>query len=187
MKEITAALIKARKNFKPLVFDRDGARNGYATYGAIKHSVEDALAHEGMNIHFEPDLVAGARIVRMVIAHAPSGEMIRGAQELIDDPNSPIKDANQRYGSALTYAMRNLARALLGLHAEDGDLDDYGDAPKAAQASEKQVKFLLGLLHAKGDAQKDFTDRIMKKYNVGNLYDLSARDASEVIEALTKK
>lgn len=186
MKTITiySALLAAKKNFKKVVFDKQGARNKYATYGAIKDAVEDALADQDIDMIFETGWLEGCGdYIRLTLVHAPSDTRHSGSQRLFMDDNSPIKDTNQRYGAAVTYGMRNLARTLLGLHAEDGDLDNYDQSTTPASSrtiTDKQ----LALLHKIIPEPKQTV--ILKHYNIPTLADLTLDQASDIIKRFKK-
>lgn len=188
MKEIITALISARRNFKNVSFDRKGQRNKYATLKAILSAVDEALMDEGILFSQSEGMLEGKPVLETKLYHI-SGESLSSITQLLSDESSPITNDNQRYGAALSYARRYSAMTILGLYADEDDLDDYEPAPtqKTAHASEKQIKYLISLVESKGDKAQDLADRIKKKYNVESLHDLSARDASEIIEALSKK
>lgn len=193
---LAAAIIKARKKFNPLVFDKQGARNPYATLGAIKASVEEALDNEGVDMHFRLYRQGELDMIEMVMTHAPSGERREGYSVLIDDPASPIKDANQRRSASQTYAMRNLARALLNLHADTEDLDEHTEERDVKNnkevvendrpITEKQVALIKKMLRDMGKEEK-WTEEIFKKYNVGSFEELTLNGASAIISALKGK
>ena len=186
MKEITTALIKAKKNFKSVSFDRKGQRNKYATLKSILIAVEDALLHEGILFMqcegYDPTTTHPTLETKLV--HV-SGESISSIALISNDQNSPITNENQRYGAALSYARRYSAMTLLGLYADEDDLDEYEQkAGSSNKASEKQLNYLKQLLK---NQQPSIITRIFDKYNVTDLMQLSAKDASEIIEAIKGK
>lgn len=174
-KKLIASLIKARKNFKPLRFDKQGARNKYASFGAISDAVQEALNEQGIEMLVSTYRQEGVNMACLKLKHSETDETQMAEQPLIDDPNSQIKDANQRYGAALTYAMRNLARALLCLHADEDDLDDYGSQPSAKRITDKQLALLKRIMPG------EYEEPLLKKYNIGNLSELTMDQASMLI------
>ena len=124
--ELIVALIKAKLEFKPLVFDKKGNRNKYASLGAIKDATEKPLLKNGITLdQYEVKEVGHEVILVSILTHI-SGQWRASTSPIISDPNSKsIQDTNQRHGAALTYTTRYAARTILGLYADEDDLDNY--------------------------------------------------------------
>jgi ERF superfamily len=192
MIEITKALIKARRNFKTVAFDRNGQRNKYATLKSILVAVDDALMDEGI-LFTQSEIVDKdyqCPILETRLMHV-SGESISSRALIANDEKSPITNENQRYGAALSYARRYSAMTILGLYADESDVDDHEynkgsnqvEARDMGMATEKQIGFIKKLLSGKERSQ-EIVDRILKKYNIKSLEEVASKDASEIIKTL---
>jgi hypothetical protein len=59
--------------------------------------------------------------------------------------------------------------------------------PRSEQASNKQIKFLTDLCQQKGIALSQLNQQIRQQYGVGGLYDLSRKQASQLLDELNGK
>lgn len=82
----------------------------------------------------------------------------------------------------------------------ESELEKHGAAPagstpaaakpepaQSEQASNKQIKFLTDLCQQKGIALSQLNQQIRQQYGVGGLYDLSRKQASELLDELSGK
>lgn len=126
MKEISAALVRAQKNFGPAL--RNAAnphfRSRYADLAACLDAVQPALNESGIAILQKAVPCDTGVAVETVLVHE-SGETIScGTLHVPASKNDP-----QGYGSALTYARRYSLMAACGIAPEDDD----GNAASAPQ------------------------------------------------------
>jgi len=59
--------------------------------------------------------------------------------------------------------------------------------PRSEQASNRQIKFLTDLCQQKGIALSQLNQQIRQQYSVGGLYDLSRKQASQLLDELNGK
>lgn len=194
--EIVKALIKARKNFKQVTFDKQGQRNKYATLKSILSAVDRALMDEGI-LFTQSELVGKdfpEPLLETKLIHT-SGEFISSIAPISNDAKSPITNENQRYGAALSYARRYSAMTILGLYADDIDIDDHEyiqedmqrgstmQNKSSSSLTDKQLGFLKRLIKQKNDP-KAMYDVVLRKYKIEKLEDLQSKDASDAIKML---
>lgn len=116
------ALAKAQGSFPPLKFDKKNPHFGssYASLSATIETVKKQLAENGLaliqNVYTDKD----DYWVETMLAHS-SGATFTARMKLLID-----KRTMQGIGSAITYARRYQAQAVLGLAGEDDD--DGNDA-----------------------------------------------------------
>lgn len=120
--KLAAALILAKKKFKPLVKNKTNPyfKSKYADLEAVHDAVDDALMDNGLSVtqpmgfddkdHF---------CISTELTHAPSGEVKVSRWPL------PGGAKPQELAAAVTYGRRVTLCALLGIPAED---DDDGEA-----------------------------------------------------------
>lgn len=118
MKEISAALVKARRKFGPALKDKSNPhfRSKYADLGACLDAVDDALLEHGIALTQETDRCEDGVLIRTVLVHESGERMDFGWLHV---PAS--KHDAQGYGSALTYARRYSLMAACGIAPEDDD------------------------------------------------------------------
>ena len=188
MTELIKALIKARKNFKTVAFDKSGARNKYATLKSILSAVDEALMNEGILFTQSESFDEGVPVLETRLIHV-SGESISSKAHIENDEKSPIGNANQRYGAALSYARRYSAMTILGLYADEADLDDYEHEERQMvnnsikPVTDAQIKFIQTLIKQKGNP-KMMHEIILRKYQIKSLEELQSKDASGAIKML---
>lgn len=117
-KEIFAALVAAKKNFKPVIKGSYNPhfKNRFADLAAINEATESALLDEGLTIvqliaSAEGGVAIGCRLVHS------SGQWLEIAPAFFP----ATKMDAQGYGSATTYGRRYQISALLCIAAEDDD------------------------------------------------------------------
>jgi hypothetical protein len=59
--------------------------------------------------------------------------------------------------------------------------------PRSEQASNKQIKFITDLCQQKGLALSQLNQQIRQQYGVGGLYDLTRKQASELLDSMNGK
>lgn len=118
MKQIAAAIVKARRQFGPALKDKSNPhfRSKYADLGACLDAVDEALLAQGIALTQETDRCDDGVLVRTVMLHESGERMDFGWLHV---PAS--KQDAQGYGSALTYARRYSLMAACGIAPEDDD------------------------------------------------------------------
>ncbi len=142
IKQLISALVKAKKKFHTVIFDKKGHKNQYATLGSILDSVEYPLLEEEIVIEFKEDYNTDLQIPLLYtrIVHS-SGEWSANKVLIIPDNNQSMSEC-QRYGSSLSYARRYSLLALLGLFADNEDPDNHDNSKKSntSTSTSKPVK-----------------------------------------------
>lgn len=132
MKQISAALVKAKKEFQPALKNavNPHLKNRYADLGACLDAVDDALLNNGIFMFQETSEDESGVTVETVFLHE-SGEELRCGKLHVPAP----KQDPQGYGSALTYARRYSLSTACGIAAED---DDGNAGSKQAKPKQEQ-------------------------------------------------
>lgn len=118
MKEISAALVRAQKEFGPALKTSSNPhfRSKYADLSACVEAVIDGLNSNGIFLMQTSHLCEDGVIVETVFIHESGEQMSAGKLHV---PAS--KQDAQGYGSALTYARRYALMAACGIAPEDDD------------------------------------------------------------------
>jgi hypothetical protein len=157
--ELVAALVAAKKEFKPLRADVKGNYGEYASSDAIKEATEEALGIHGL-VFIQHRIFVGERIfLQSKIMHS-SGQWLAAYMPITILEN--VRSIDQAYGSATTYQRRYEAYGMLGLGKGDGMDPDSEPEEQSRQrtpskpvvASEEQVKDLSKLLVGKDDIRQ---------------------------------
>ncbi|MGH9404425.1 MAG: ERF family protein [Terriglobia bacterium] len=127
--ELSEALSKAQGEMKHAAKDSDNPFFGskYADLAAVLTVAREPMAKNGLALVQYPSVIDGRVCVETVLTHA-SGQYLSGVLQLL-----PVKDDPQGIGSAITYARRYSAAAVLGI-AQD---DDDGNAASGKDAGDK--------------------------------------------------
>ena len=117
MKLITAALIKAKANFKPIHKSKINPhfKSKYAGLDAILDAITTALTDVGVLLIQPTSIIEDKVILNTILIHAESGEQIE-SNLLIPTQSDP-----QKLGSALTYYRRFSLCALLAIAPDEDD------------------------------------------------------------------
>ncbi len=139
--KLTEALAKASAEFQPIETNRTGAHQArYADLATVLRATRPALAANGLALMQLPKRESGALLLVSRLAHA-SGQWIECDYPLaLEATKSP-----QAIGSALTYARRYVAAAMLNVAAEldddDAEAAELDDAaPAGPQMSSAALK-----------------------------------------------
>lgn len=129
MKEISAALVKAQKEFGPALKTSSNPhfRSKYADLSACVEAVIDGLNNNGIFLMQGSHLCEDGVVVETVFIHESGEQMSAGKLHV---PAS--KQDAQGYGSALTYARRYALMAACGIAPEDDD-GNAASRPKQAE------------------------------------------------------
>lgn len=132
MKQISAALIKAKRAFGPALKDKTNPafKSKYADLGACLDAVDEPCLNAGIMLYQETFEDATGVTVETVFLHE-SGEALRCGK--LHVPAS--KQDPQGYGSALTYARRYSLMAACGIAPEDDDGNAASNSKKPAAKS----------------------------------------------------
>lgn len=133
MKQISQALLKAKRSFGPALKDKTNPafRSKYADLSACLDAVDQPCMDAGIVLYQETFEDATGVTVETVFLHE-SGEFLRCGK--LHVPAS--KQDPQGYGSALTYARRYSLMTACGIAPED---DDGNAASKTSSHQEKPV------------------------------------------------
>jgi hypothetical protein len=128
MKNITKALIEAKRRFPPIYKNSVNPhfRNKYASLDMILEAITEPLCNAGIVLIQPTTIRDGLTILTTQLIHAESGESIDS--ELI----IPAQSDPQKLGSALTYYRRFSVCSILAIAAEIYD-DGNTAATNAAQ------------------------------------------------------
>lgn len=158
MKNIAAALIKAKKAFSPALKDKTNPafRSKYADLGACLEAVNDALLDNGIALFQETfEDQGGGVTVQTVLLHE-SGETIHSGKLHLP----ATKQDAQGYGSALTYARRYSLMSVCGIAPED---DDGNAAVKAKhQAATSMVPELEAAIEHERQKKQGVMDAVLR-------------------------
>lgn len=133
MKEISAALVKAQKEFAPALKTNTNPhfKSKYVGLDGCVEAVIDALNNNGIMLMQKNHPSDSGVAVETIFIHE-SGESISGG--VLTVPAS--KQDPQGYGSALTYARRYSLMAACGIAPED---DDGNAASKPVQKKKELI------------------------------------------------
>jgi hypothetical protein len=134
MKEISAALVKAQKEFGPALktHTNPAFRSKYANLSACIEAVIDALNNNGIFLMQPTHDCNDGVIVETIFVHESGEQMSSGKLHV-----PATKHDAQGYGSALTYARRYSLMTACGIAPED---DDGNAASKPAPKAEPAPK-----------------------------------------------
>lgn len=104
----------------------DGKPSGYASLAAVLQAVRPLLAEHGLALCQMPNTVEGKPVLSTMLVHKSGQYLQADAPLLIDKANS------QGWGSALSYARRFSASAILGVAQVDDDGNEASQAPAKA-------------------------------------------------------
>lgn len=132
MKNLAAALVRAKREFNPVVKDATNPhfKSKFASLQSCHDATDAALMAHGLAVLQFPTEHLGVPALRTVLLHE-SGEMIEDTMLL-----NATKPDPQGQGSAITYARRYALMALLGIAAEDDDgnaASDRKETPRQKQ------------------------------------------------------
>jgi hypothetical protein len=136
IKDISAALAKARKAFHPVVKDKvanvksdKGSYSfAFADLSSVLDAIKDGLSDNGIAVVQAASTDGAGVTVETRLSHA-SGEWIESALTMKVDGNRP-----QNIGSAITYARRYALSAMVGVSSEQDD-----DA-NAAEGNDRKIE-----------------------------------------------
>ena len=178
--ELLTAFVAAKKEFTPLVKDKQGQRHSYTSKEAIMDSVEQPLLNNGLIFMQRRDFIDGQVVLITTLFHQTSGQYISARMPLYISENAPSID--QAYGAATTYQSRYEMYIMLNVGNDDGNDPDAQSHHQSKQAaSDKQLYLLNKLLSEQKTVTKAM---VLAKYGVEELESLSSTQASEAIEKI---
>lgn len=161
MKAISAALVKAQSQFKPVAKDSENPffKSNYADLSSILQAVMPVLTSNGLALSQPMKVVDGVTILCTNLIHE-SGEMMTSEMIL------PVVTDPQKYGSLITYYKRYQLQAMLGVSTADDDDDANFASQKSAPPkpannykteppSEAQLKAIAAICNKKGIPRPD--------------------------------
>lgn len=179
MKSISEALVKAQKEFKPVVKDAENPffKSHYASLSSILETVMPVLTKHGIAIS-QPMRVEGNITILCTKLYHESGEYMTSEMIL------PSHSDPQKHGSLITYYKRYQLQAMLGVSTADEDDDAnsvvQSHAPTRPVAAPKDIQ---SNDRPASDKQKDL---VKKKYPNMDVSNLSMKKASELIQQAMK-
>ena len=114
--EVYAKLIKAKKEFKPVLKNRQGHNYKYADLEMVFDAIREGLEEHNLLLVQQGEVINGLDYIRTIIVSESGDEVDFGVT-----PIKSIKPDAQSFGSGLTYARRYAIGMALGLTAEDDD------------------------------------------------------------------
>jgi hypothetical protein len=160
--KVTAALLDAKTRFKPAVKDAENPHfnSRFVSLAGVHDAVDEALLGSKLLLTQQTDfLPVDAGVVSLLFTRIihESGEWL-GSRYVL----RPVKDDPQGMGSALTFARRYAAMALLGIAPEDDDgtaastrRDEPPDEPRLAQPAQLRAR-----IAALGKAKQKTLDEV---------------------------
>jgi len=133
MKLITAALIAAKSQFKPIHKNKVNPhfKSKYATLDEILEAIAPALLVNNLLL-IQPTIVKDhITVLRTILIHAESGEQLESELTI------PVIADPQKLGAAMTYYRRFSICSLLAIAPDD---DDDGTTAKATTTVNREVK-----------------------------------------------
>lgn len=170
--KLYASLVKARKEFKTVVFDKTNPhfKNKFASLAAINEATLEALGKYGLAIIQPWEIMEnGDTKVETWIIHE-SGEHIKSSC-LVKSGKT-----DQQFGSSVTYMRRYQAASMLGVVGEeddDGEIDRQSQSiPISSHSVDKKQEALPGMitekqqkmLYAMTNQHLEFRENIIKTY-----------------------
>jgi ERF superfamily len=133
MKLITAALIAAKAQFKPIHKNKVNPhfKSKYATLDEILEAIAPALLANNLLL-IQPTIVKdNLTVLKTILIHAESGEQLESELTI------PVITDPQKLGAAMTYYRRFSICSLLAIAPDD---DDDGTTAKATATANREVK-----------------------------------------------
>lgn len=171
IKNISAALIKAKANFKAITKDKTNPhfKSKYASLDSVLEAVDSALGEAGLLLIQPTETRDGGTVLKTILIHAESGETLESIVSI------PTSNDPQKFGSALTYYRRFCLCSFLGIAPDEDDDGNKAvptkgshppppkETPKTPiQLRKEAVKDLLDELGWSQQAQKDWAQTISK-------------------------
>lgn len=181
MKQVAAALLKARKSFGPALKSKvnPAFRSKYADLAACLDAVEQPCIDAGLFLYQETFDDATGVTVETVFLHE-SGESLRCGRLHVP----AAKQDPQGYGSALSYARRYSLMTACGIAAEDDDGNAASNEQQRPQAvAEKPFDLNVALdWIKKGKTTEEVKQRGRTMYHRATMAEEKARIAALVEE-----
>lgn len=203
MQELLKALVRARKNFKTIVKNREGYGYKYADLGELFDATLPALADEGILVIQVPVCPTPQLMgIRTELWHE-SGQSL--SYEFVPDlnlQNVGTQKGVQALGSLISYLKRYHFAAILNLAAEDDDgaaaVQEFKAAPKGQAAKtfkateaddEKKQKLLSGIRELINKRWPDKAKMVLKmaelEIDLTEVKNYDTPQLTKVLEALT--
>jgi hypothetical protein len=151
-------------------------RSKYADLAAVWDAIREPLTKNGLSLVQMPDIFEGEPVLVTRLLHE-SGEWLEGTY-----PLRPVKEDPQGYGSAISYARRYAAMAVLGVCPEDDDGNAAsGRSDKPAPVAQKAAPAAISPdLKAEADNLKAIIDNATGEVALG----LIMKNSKELLEKL---
>ncbi len=171
--EFIKAMILAQADFSVPILDKVGQRNKYASIKSIFNATLSHMRSHGLlfSQHEIYNEELKCTFLETRVTHI-SGQYINSIVKLEVSATAPGLSDAQKYGCALSYARRYSAMNILGLYADEEDMDDYDHAEENVPRKDVEaVVAQINSLSAKDFNIKKEATAIMQ--NTKSVYDIS--------------
>lgn len=171
--EFIKAMLLSQADFSVPVLDKAGQRNKYASIKSIFNATLPHLRRHGLlfSQHELYNEELKCTFLETRVTHLSGGFMSSTVKLEVSATAPGLSDA-QKYGCALSYARRYSAMNILGLYADEEDMDDYSHSEE--EVSRKDVDAVINkinIMSAKDIAIKVEAQKILG--NTRSIYDIS--------------
>lgn len=165
--EFIKAMLLAQSEFSVPVLDKAGQRNKYASIKSIFNATLPSLRRHGLlfSQHEIYNEELKLTLLETRITHL-SGQYINSMVKLEVSATAPGLSDAQKYGCALSYARRYSAMNILGLYADEEDMDDYD--------------------HSEDHVPRKDIDYIVNQINILSAKDINIKVEAQKILGVTK-
>ena len=202
--ELNLALVEAKKNFQPLVYNKKSSMYRYADLTAIFEAILPALVAAGIEIKQPVIDIDDKRWLYTRLDHGKSGQFYQTRIE-IDKPNDCDKYCNKNndnllwgYGSQITYLKRYSISSMFCLSAdEDTDaieftkektkekskpalVEDIKKSNEIVKISDAQIH----LYNQKIIGKEDIHNKILETFKLKTINDLERKYFNSILEQL---
>lgn len=171
--EFVKAMILAQADFSVPVLDKAGQRNKYASIKSIFNATLPHLRKHGLlfSQHERYNDELKCTFLDTKVTHF-SGGFISSTVKLEVSATAPGLSDAQKYGCALSYARRYSAMNIMGLYADEEDMDDYNHSEE--EVPRKDVDAVINIINIR--SAKDLNMKVEAQKILGNtrsIYDIS--------------
>lgn len=178
--EIFCAISLAQQEIKVATKDSSNPffKSSYANLKSIIESSRPSLCKNGLSVIQTVQQSNGGDYLVTILGHK-SGQWISSCMKI-----NPVKPDPQSLGSCITYLRRYAYAAIVGVY--DGEDDDGNHASQAAQIERLATKDQLAILVKKIQQDDLVYEKIIKRYHVDDILNLTESQARDAIQFFTK-
>jgi len=155
----------------------------YAPLELVENTIRPVLHRHGLSYTFDSTVREGLIIVTCTLRHVDGHEISASFSAPVDKrDNQSISDA-QKHGAALTYAMRQALKQVLGLPIADPDMDgaDWDVVDEGQAANIQALIEEIGL-----DKSPNRMAKFLAHFKIDSIEDLKAGQYREAVLLLQK-